>query len=257
MRETRRLRREQIEAVIAGNLSGALALEEQTLRQTRRLLDSAHVMAADEVISRRERAVRLLGQVRRFKRPELLMHEIAADVVAHGHPVAARLGGEAELLARYGVSRTVFREAVRALERSGIVEMRTGRHSGLFVVAPDPTNTLSSARERIVAADLALPALIEVLAPLIAGAIGLIEPQRLPMIDGEGFRDCCIALARSSGNRILDLFTALLTSLLQGHDAALAPAVAELRAACRAEDRPLVTRIVIAALRSLENDSAS
>ena len=47
-------------------------------------------------------------------------------------------GSEMELIARYGVSRAVFREAVRLLEHHGLAEMRRGLHGGLFVRQPDP-----------------------------------------------------------------------------------------------------------------------
>ena len=43
-----------------------------------------------------------------------------------------------ELIARYGVSRAVFREAVRLLEHHGLAEMRRGLHGGLFIRQPDP-----------------------------------------------------------------------------------------------------------------------
>ena len=47
-------------------------------------------------------------------------------------------GSEVELIARYGVSRAVFREAVRLLEHHGLAEMRRGLHGGLFIRQPDP-----------------------------------------------------------------------------------------------------------------------
>lgn len=50
----------------------------------------------------------------------------------------ALFGSEVELIARYGVSRAVFREAVRLLEHHGLAEMRRGLHGGLFIRQPDP-----------------------------------------------------------------------------------------------------------------------
>ncbi|MCK9543523.1 MAG: GntR family transcriptional regulator [Novosphingobium sp.] len=255
MRRVRRLRRAQIEAVIGGDLPGAIALEGRTLRQTRKLLRSARDRGARDrgeanPAGNRERAVRMLGTTRRYKRPELLMHEIAADAVAQGLPAGGRLGGEADLLAHYGVSRTVFREAVRALEHSGIVEMRSGRHSGLFVVAPDPTNTLAAARDRLIALDSRPGAIGEVLAGAVAGAIGSAPSAISDAASGGDFLSACVAMTRATGNRILALFVQLLADLYRqaGDEARLAPFAAPLAEARARGDTALLSRIVLNAL---------
>jgi DNA-binding FadR family transcriptional regulator len=49
------------------------------------------------------------------------------------------------LIARYGVSRAVFREAVRMLEFFGVVEVRRGKEGGLVVAQRDPSGTVGSA----------------------------------------------------------------------------------------------------------------
>jgi len=48
-------------------------------------------------------------------------------------------------MARFGVSRAVFREAVRMLEFFGVVEVRRGRDGGLVVGRMDPHGTIVSA----------------------------------------------------------------------------------------------------------------
>jgi DNA-binding FadR family transcriptional regulator len=63
-----------------------------------------------------------------------LLHEIRSM----NWPVGRRLGDEPELLARYGVSRATFRQAVRLLEQYFAVETRRGPGGGLFVTSPDP-----------------------------------------------------------------------------------------------------------------------
>jgi DNA-binding FadR family transcriptional regulator len=61
---------------------------------------------------------------------------IVSDVVALGWPEGEVLGSEPELLDRYGVSRAVFREAVRLVEHKEVARMRRGPGGGLVVTAP-------------------------------------------------------------------------------------------------------------------------
>ena len=61
---------------------------------------------------------------------------IVADIVRRGWPEGEVLGSEPELLERFGVSRAVFREAVRLLEHQQVARMRRGPGGGLVVTAP-------------------------------------------------------------------------------------------------------------------------
>lgn len=63
--------------------------------------------------------------------------QIEAEVIRRGWPVGESLGSEIELRARYGVSRSVLREAVRLVEHHQVARMRRGPNGGLFVRAPD------------------------------------------------------------------------------------------------------------------------
>ncbi|HVY11648.1 MAG TPA: FCD domain-containing protein [Mycobacteriales bacterium] len=71
------------------------------------------------------------------KRAAMLARRIEDDIVAAGWPVGDVLGTEAELMARYDVSRAVLREAVRLVEHHRVAEMRRGPGGGLVVRAPD------------------------------------------------------------------------------------------------------------------------
>src|SRR5690349_10951425 len=62
---------------------------------------------------------------------------IEAEVVRRGWPVGLSLGSEMELRERFGVSRSVLREAVRLVEHHQVARMRRGPNGGLFVTAPD------------------------------------------------------------------------------------------------------------------------
>ena len=70
------------------------------------------------------------------KRAEHVADRIVGDVMAMGWPVGRLLGPEAELLERYGVSRAVFREAVRLVEHQQVARTRRGPGGGLIVTEP-------------------------------------------------------------------------------------------------------------------------
>jgi DNA-binding FadR family transcriptional regulator len=70
------------------------------------------------------------------KRAEGVAREVFGQVARAGWPVGHQLGSEPELMAQYGVSRAVLREAVRLLEHHSIATMRRGPGGGLFVTEP-------------------------------------------------------------------------------------------------------------------------
>jgi DNA-binding FadR family transcriptional regulator len=73
-----------------------------------------------------------------LKKAEIVADQIEQTIVGQRWEPGDLFGSEVELIARYGVSRAVFREAVRLLEHHGLAEMRRGLHGGLFVRQPDP-----------------------------------------------------------------------------------------------------------------------
>lgn len=70
--------------------------------------------------------------------------QIEADIARAGWPVGTVFGAETELRERYGVSRAVFREAIRLVEHHEVAIMRRGPSGGLIVRAPD-FNALTNA----------------------------------------------------------------------------------------------------------------
>ncbi len=67
---------------------------------------------------------------------ETLAERIEDEIIADGWKVGDVIGSEADLCERYGVSRAVFREAIRIVGHHGVAEMRRGPGGGLVVVAP-------------------------------------------------------------------------------------------------------------------------
>jgi DNA-binding FadR family transcriptional regulator len=68
---------------------------------------------------------------------EILAERIEDEISAAGWPVGTVVGSETELLEKYGVSRAVFREAIRIVDHHGVAEMRRGPGGGLVVSSPD------------------------------------------------------------------------------------------------------------------------
>lgn len=68
-----------------------------------------------------------------MKVSELVAQQIVADIVDFGLEPGDRLAPEAVMLERYGVARSSLREALRVLEVSGLLRMKTGAGGGPVV----------------------------------------------------------------------------------------------------------------------------
>jgi DNA-binding FadR family transcriptional regulator len=217
MRCVRIKRREQIEAVIAGRTRLVMSIENEVLNATSQLLQSANGAPATDSAALRLRALHLLKNARRFKRPELLMQEITADVVVRGWPVGEHLGTEAELLRRYSVGRSAFREAVRSLEQIGVVEMRSGRHSGLKIGSPHPRTVISNAQRQFSRMAIGQASYQEAFAALGCSAASLAAERTksagpgLPDLVTSPDSEYLATLADASGNRIIAMLLRILT----------------------------------------------
>ncbi|WP_244287452.1 FadR/GntR family transcriptional regulator [Amycolatopsis rubida] len=77
---------------------------------------------------------------------EKVSEQIEKDIIDGGWRVGSVLGSETELIERYGVSRAVFREAVRLVEHQQMAAMRRGPGGGLVVTEPDPGVVRNAAR---------------------------------------------------------------------------------------------------------------
>lgn len=60
-----------------------------------------------------------------------------AAIATRSIEAGERLPSERELAEQFGVSRATLREALRALEALGLLEIRPGAHGGAFATAPD------------------------------------------------------------------------------------------------------------------------
>jgi DNA-binding FadR family transcriptional regulator len=166
------------------------------------------------------------------KRAAILARTIEDDIVAAGWPIGQVIGTEDQLRERYGVSRAVFREAVRLVEHHRAAQMRRGPGGGLVVHAPDgggaakalviylegqgtSVSDLMDVRRILeplavsLAAERLTEAGIDTLRHSVAkeaGADGITPPTRLP-------EHVHPAIAAMSQNAVLQLFLDILEEL--------------------------------------------
>nr|WP_314437230.1 GntR family transcriptional regulator [uncultured Brevundimonas sp.] len=75
----------------------------------------------------------------------ILSYRIASDIALDGSPPGARLGAQAEIALKYGVSVRTAGEAIRLLEFLGRARPLRGRSTGIEVTAPDPAYVVEMA----------------------------------------------------------------------------------------------------------------
>ena len=163
------------------------------------------------------------------KRGYALASEIENEIARLGWPVGTVLGGEEALTQRYGVSRGVFREAVRILESRWVARMRPGPGGGLVVTTPDATAVRDLVRmylgfKRATIADLCEVWIVLELAAVakVAGAVDEESALRLREVlepaAGEDewrlqVRNLHDTIAELSGNPALELVTEVMLDL--------------------------------------------
>lgn len=91
---------------------------------------------------------------------------IEDEVRAAGWPIGRNLGSEVDLLARYGVSRAVFREAVGLAEYLGVARMRRGPGGGLIVTMPNPSAVITAVVVYLTYRDVKLEDILSAREPL-------------------------------------------------------------------------------------------
>jgi DNA-binding FadR family transcriptional regulator len=161
--------------------------------------------------------------------------QIEAGIIAAGWPVGSVLGSELELRERYGVSRSILREAVRLTEHHQVTRMRRGPGGGLVVVAPDAGPALHAMVIYLEYIGLSVDDLMEarlLLEPLAAAAaaervseedileLRTLLDEEVERRDETGLHAqdrLHVVLGRMSGNPALELFVDVLTRLTASH----------------------------------------
>lgn len=71
------------------------------------------------------------------KASDLVVTALREHIISRRLPIGAQLPSETELMSEYQVGRVTVREALRLLERDGLVEVRRGTKGGIFVRHPE------------------------------------------------------------------------------------------------------------------------
>lgn len=169
---------------------------------------------------------------------EDLAFRLEEFIIEQGWPVGAILGSESDLIERYGVSRSVFREAVRIVEHHGVAEMRRGPRGGLVVTAPEARSVQRPATLYLDWANVSRADLTSVRSALELTCIDIVVDTLTP--DGEAQLSDVIAreadlarsgrrlpyelhilLGRLTGNAALALFVETLVGLTMSHTEAV------------------------------------
>ena len=168
------------------------------------------------------------------KAADLVARRLRSDIVRGVTPAGEMLAPEAELMARYGVSRPTLRAALHILETESLVEVRRGSRGGVFVLVPSVDVTARRAAAflqyyRVTLADVHRarglveppavgilaqrndPADIEALERTLAEEHDALGDRTTVRLVGERFHSQIVELA---GNQTLIVFTAMLAEII-------------------------------------------
>ena len=129
MRDYWRNTRQKLDAYMAGDIAASVRLHEENIALT-----------ATELAPDPDDDVAAQAPVRAAtpsRKAEAVARALVAQIRSMGWPVGARIGSEPDLMARFGVTRAILRQAVRLLELRTAARMQRGPNGGLMVTAPD------------------------------------------------------------------------------------------------------------------------
>lgn len=154
-----------------------------------------------------------------------VVEALRGEILAGQRTPGERLPAEQTLVAQFGVSRSVVREALRVLEAQGLVEVRHGYQGGAFVATEGLGPLLAALQHSLQLGELGVRELYEarlVLEPVMARLAALradsavveslreknAEIERLVAADEDPFAanmEFHALVARAAGNRALSL----------------------------------------------------
>ncbi|MDQ4502143.1 FadR/GntR family transcriptional regulator [Sinomonas sp. ASV322] len=192
---------------------------------------------------------------------EAVLAELRAEIESGGVPVGAKLPSESTLASRYGVSRSVVREALRSCAALGLTETHTGkgtfvvsgRVSGDLVLGRYSARDLTEARPHIEVPAAGLAATrrseedLATLKGILADMALEDDPATWVALDAT-FHGL---IARASGNKVFESVVADLRDALS-HQSETLNLVADRKSASDVEHRK-----ILAAIEAGSSDAAS
>jgi DNA-binding FadR family transcriptional regulator len=228
-----------VDALVSGNVS---LLFELRMRQWRMFsADWTSRGNLQRVVDRIPAKVEETAALTIQSSAERLSREILRDIRQLGWKVGERVGGQEELIARYGTSASLLRQAVCILEEYNAVQMQRGRSGGLLVGAPDPEIAIQRAVAYLRWANVdpidAEAFLNQILLEALSRSPHMADRGRLPELraiidrqhgtsaighDRAGREALYLAISRLSNSPALNLFVRVLLACIPDHAAQLA-----------------------------------
>ncbi|WP_028462722.1 FadR/GntR family transcriptional regulator [Nocardia sp. 348MFTsu5.1] len=171
------------------------------------------------------------GSVAPQKLAAQVARQLENEIMDREWPIGEVLGSETELQARFKVSRSILREAIRLLEHQQVARMRRGPGGGLVVSAPDTSLPIRAlviyleyigvsvedlGRARMLLEPLAARLAAETVTESSIGALRAIvneEHARIADSSIAAGKDFHAMLGQLSGNALLQMFTEVVTGL--------------------------------------------
>jgi DNA-binding FadR family transcriptional regulator len=226
-----------VDAVIAGDGARAQTCLAEHLDDVAAWLEANRVHRTSK--GDRKGVAPELAEGPRAKLAEVVAAQIHDEIARQGWQIGSIVGSESELLARYGTSRAVLREAVRLLEYHSVARMRRGPGGGLIVAQPEPQASIDTMAlflefQRVTAEDLRVVRDAIELGTIDRVVARRVDPEvaeRLEeaarwTIEGPPVEPVAKAdlfhteLAELAGNPVLTLFLQIITELFRRHTAA-------------------------------------
>jgi len=147
------LRLEQLHAVLAASTGRALTASAQVFRAFEEMaaLPPTGVPSTQGELAE---VMQIIGPGGTPKLAQEVARQIRGRMVGEKLGPGAHLGSEVELMAAYGVSRGVVREAIRILERLSVAHMVRGKGGGLRTLIPDARPVVRSTGAYLRAANI-------------------------------------------------------------------------------------------------------
>ena len=127
---------EYIQSIIDGNAKAAISKLDFILKNLKVLIETSNL--SDGIAHKHQDPIPFWVADSQHKKAQTLLYKIKQYIDINQLQPGKPIGREPELIKKYQVSRSIFREAIRQLEIIGLVRQRKGRNGGLIVATPDP-----------------------------------------------------------------------------------------------------------------------